>query len=291
MAGPTTSRASTRASTGQYVLCGALQLLVFLAYASVAGIVFSVGYDWISAGSGRLTCTCGRGRGRRADFAGMCVLPIVAKWTLIGRWKRKRSRSGAARYFRFWLVSTLIRANPMILFAGSPLYPLYLRALGAKIGRGRRDPLPARARVHRPAHHRRRHGDPQGLFFNCYRAEAGVIRTGTVTIGADAFVGQATVLDIDTSLGDGAQLGHASSLYEGQAVPAGERRQGSPAEQRTEADHRRSNRRRRRRPQERHLRRRGAQTLLLSTCRWRSAAVPAVPPSPAVRRALRVVAG
>ena len=36
-------------------------------------------------------------------------------------------------------------------------------------------------------------------FFPCYRAEAGVIRTGPVTIGKDAFVGQAAVLDIDTS--------------------------------------------------------------------------------------------
>ena len=44
------------------------------------------------------------------------------------------------------------------------------------------------------------------------------------------------MLDIDTSLGDGAQLAHSSSLYEGQAIPAGERRQGSPAEQRAEVD-------------------------------------------------------
>ena len=32
-----------------------------------------------------------------------------------------------------------------------------------------------------------------------------------------------TVLDIDTSMGDGAQLGHTSTLYSGQAVPDGER--------------------------------------------------------------------
>ena len=44
-------------------------------------------------------------------------------------------RSGAWRYLRFWLVKTLIRTNPLVLFAGSPLYLLYLRALGAKIGR------------------------------------------------------------------------------------------------------------------------------------------------------------
>ena len=46
-----------------------------------------------------------------------------------------------------------------------------------------------------------------------------------------------TVLDIGTSMGDGAQLGHASSLHTGQAVPAGERWHGSPA-QPTDVDYR-----------------------------------------------------
>ena len=50
------------------------------------------------------------------------------------------------------------------------------------------------------------------------------------------FVGEKTVLDIDTSMGDGAQLGHASALHSGQAVPAGERWHGSPA-QRTDVDY------------------------------------------------------
>ena len=47
-------------------------------------------------------------------------------------------------------------------------------------------------------------------FFSCYRAHDGVIQTGAVTLGRDVFVGEKTVLDIGTSMGDGAQLGHAS---------------------------------------------------------------------------------
>ena len=47
---------------------------------------------------------------------------------------------------------------------------------------------------------------------------------------APARVGEKTVLDIGTSIGDGAQLGNTSSLYPGQAVPAGARWHGSPAE-------------------------------------------------------------
>ena len=58
-----------------------------------------------------------------------------------------------------------------------------------------------------------------------------------MTLGKDVFVGEMTVIDIGTSLGDGAQLGHTSSLHTGQAVPAGERWHGSPA-QPTEVDYR-----------------------------------------------------
>ena len=48
-------------------------------------------------------------------------------------------------------------------------------------------------------------------YFGCYRAHAGWIQTGTVTLGQHVFVGEKSVLDIDTSMGDQAQLGHASA--------------------------------------------------------------------------------
>ena len=116
-----------------------------------------------------------------------------------------------------------------------------LRALPAGAGREdrprRRDPLQERARVHRPAHHRRRHGHPQGLVLHLLPGPRRHDPDRPVTLGKDVFVGETTVLDIETSLGDGAQLGHASSLHTGQAVPAGERWHGSPA-QPTEVDYR-----------------------------------------------------
>ena len=71
-------------------------------------------------------------------------------------------------------------------------------------------------------------------FFSCYRAYAGWIQTGRVTIGRNVFIGEKTVLDINTSMGDVSQLGHASSLHSGQRCRTGERWHGSPA-QRTDA--------------------------------------------------------
>jgi non-ribosomal peptide synthetase-like protein len=156
---------------------------------------------------------------------------------LIGRWKPEQIRIWSLAYVRFWIVKTLVRANPWaLMFIGSPLYVLYLRALGAKIGPGvaifsRSVPVCTDLLTIGAGTVIRRESS-----FLCYRAQAGRIETGTVTLGRDVFIGEKTVLDINTSMGDGAQLGHASALHSGQAVPAGERWHGSPA-QRTDVNY------------------------------------------------------
>src|SRR5256714_2639093 len=231
------SEVATPTSTLEYVVCGALQLLFFLGYSYVAALTAAIGYEWISAGSDRvdiyvrlvLCCVTG--------FLVVCALPILAKWILIGRWKPEQIRIWSLVYVRFWIVKTLIRSNPCaLLFVGSPLYALYLRALGAKIGPGvaifsRRVPVCTDLLTIDAGTVIRNES-----FFLCYRAQAGRIETGAVTLGRNVFVGERTVFDINTSMGDGAQLGHASALHSGQAVPDGERWHGSPA-QRTEVNY------------------------------------------------------
>ncbi|MFE0633409.1 Pls/PosA family non-ribosomal peptide synthetase [Streptomyces sp. NPDC058864] len=225
--------------TARYALCAGLQLLFFLAYSFGAALVLAGGVDWIAGGSGLLGTYLRAVVFGAAVFVGVCVLPILGKWVLVGRWRPREIRLWSLAYVRFWCAKTLIRANPLALFAGSPVYSLYLRALGARIGR--------RVTVFT------RHvpvctdlltvGDGtvirKDAFLNCYRAQSGVIRTGPVTLGRDVLIGEATVLDIGTSMGDGTQLGHSSSLHAGQAVPDGERWHGSPA-QPTEVDYRRA---------------------------------------------------
>ncbi|MDW4908845.1 Pls/PosA family non-ribosomal peptide synthetase [Streptomyces sp. ADMS] len=217
-------------STWRYVLCGAAQLLVFVTYCFLAGLVTVEGYEWINAGSGTVDVYLRSVVFGGAAFAGMCALPVVAKWVLVGRWKATEFPVWGLAYLRFWTVRALLNANPMRLFAGNPLYVLYLRALGARIGRGVTILSPAfplctdlltvgAGTVIR-----------KDSFFLCYRAVGGRIQTGPVTLGRDVYVGEKTVLDIGTSIGDGAQLGHSSALFEGQAVPAGRRWHGSPAQ-------------------------------------------------------------
>lgn len=160
-------------------------------------------------------------------FLALSLAPILAKWVLVGRWKHRRIRIWSLAYFRLWVVRTLVRSDPLVLFVGSPLYTLYLRALGARIGPGvavfsRHVPLCTDLLSI---------GDfsviRKDCFFTGYRARGGLIETGTVTLGKDVLVAEASVLDIGTALDDGARLAHASALHSGQTIPAGEYWHGS----------------------------------------------------------------
>ncbi|MFI0733926.1 Pls/PosA family non-ribosomal peptide synthetase [Streptomyces sp. NPDC021225] len=229
-----TRKASSR--TRDYVLCGTLQLLVFLAYSFVTGLVAARGYEWVATGTDLADIYLRSVLFGGIGFVVVCAFPIAAKWILIGRWKPREFPVWSLTYVRFWIVKALLHANPVRFFNGNPLYVLYLRALGARIGKGVTilshsipvctDLLTIGAgTVIR-----------KDSFLLCYRAHAGRIQTGRITLGRNVFIGEKTVLDIDTSMGDGAQLGHASALYRGQVVPDGERRHGSPA-QPTEIDY------------------------------------------------------
>src|SRR6185436_15479850 len=117
----------------------------------------------------------------------------------------------------------------VMAFTGTPLYNVYLRLMGAKIGRGavissRHGPVCADLLTIGDNTILRKDAIVLG-----YRAQSNFIHIAPVEIGANAFVGEASVIDIDTALGDGTQLGHASSLQSGQRVPDGKRYHGSPA--------------------------------------------------------------
>lgn len=218
-------------------MCGALQVLIFLAYTYLFAVIFERGLQWVWTGESIFQHYLRGAEFGAVIFVAMCTFPILVKWVVIGRWKPQEIRIWSLAYVRFWFVKTVVVANPLVLFAGSPLYLLYLRALGARVGKGAvvfTRHAPVCTDMLTIGEHTVIDKD---AFLNGYRAVNGVIQTGPVSIGKNVLIGEKTVLDIHTSLGDGAQLGHASSLHEGQAVPAGESWHGSPAEH-TSTDYR-----------------------------------------------------
>ena len=119
-----------------------------------------------------------------AGFVLLCACPILAKWLLIGRWTAQEIPSGAWRYVRFWLVKALVRSNPL-----RPVRRLAaLHALSAGAGRQDRP----RRRSSSPSHvpvctDLLTIGDGtvirKDCFFTGYRAQAGRIQIGPVTLG------------------------------------------------------------------------------------------------------------
>ena len=224
-----------RASSFQYFLCGAIQLLVFLGYTMYAAWLLVFGFEWVSGGATPLEMWLRSVGFGIATFLILSLTPVLVKWALVGRWKPGLIPIWSMAYIRFWAVKTLTRANPMALFAGSPIYVLYLRLLGAKIGKGvvifsRSVPVCTdlltigdNTVIHKNS------------FFLCYRARPGVLEKGPVTFGRNVLVSEKTTFDIGTAMGDDSQLGHASALQTGQAVPAGQSWHGSPAERTTTA--------------------------------------------------------
>src|SRR5204863_10142908 len=102
----------TPTSAREYVLCGALQALFYLAYAYLGVLAATEGYAWVAGESEGVESYL-----RLVLFSGAAVLvvtavPIAAKWLIIGRWKPRSIRIWSLAYVRFWIVKTLIRSNP-----------------------------------------------------------------------------------------------------------------------------------------------------------------------------------
>ncbi|MBZ9722026.1 non-ribosomal peptide synthetase [Mesorhizobium sp. AD1-1] len=219
-----------RASNLAYWTCGAAQLMFYGLYSYGALWAINGGLNWMyDALDDPLQLYIRCVALSAAVFFGMSGFAVLAKWVLVGRWKAEAFPIWGVRYFRFWVVKTLIRTAPVVLFRGSPLYSIYLQLLGTRLGKNaviESKSVPVCTDLISIGANTILRKESMILGF---RAQSGYIHTGPLTIGRDAFVGVGSTLDIDTRIGDGAQLGHSSSLHRGQSIPDGERWHGSPA--------------------------------------------------------------
>ncbi|HEX7032638.1 MAG TPA: Pls/PosA family non-ribosomal peptide synthetase [Nitrososphaera sp.] len=216
-------------STMSYVSCGALQIGFLGAYLLFNLWIFWGGALWALDSNSPVELYARSVAFGAGELAVLLAIPVAAKWLLIGRFKTQSFPIWSLSYFRFWAVKFMMRTSPAAVFIGTPLYNIYLRMMGAKIGRNvilnwRAAPVCTDLVTIGDNTIVRRNTILLG-----YRAQSNFIHTGPVAIGSNAFVGEASVLDISTTMGDNTQLGHASSLHSGQCVPDDKRYHGSPA--------------------------------------------------------------
>ena len=157
------------------------------------------------------------------------LVPLVVVRPLSLGIRPGRYRLWGLTYLRLWTLDMLLGIGPMPVVSGSGLMPIYLRALGARVGAratvaSSSISLPALVEIGPDA------AVGYGAVLRPWRVEDGWVTVGKITVGAGAFVGANAVLEPGSSVGVGAGLAEQSLLSRGETVPAGERRSGSPSQ-------------------------------------------------------------
>ena len=153
---------------------------------------------------------------------------IAGKWLAAGRLKAGRHPLWGVTYFRWWLANKFCELPEVFLLAGTPWMPIYLRALGARIGR---NVTIETLTLGAPELLTVEDGASLGTFVNIEnaRVEGGMLVIGPVLLQRESSVDSYSVLENDTRLGERARLGGQSALAAGREIPADEMWEGAPA--------------------------------------------------------------
>ncbi len=166
-----------------------------------------------------------------AAAAVACAVATAAKWLLVGRLRSGDHPLWSSFVWRNELADTFLEvvAVPWLgpAASGSPALTLWLRSLGARIGRGAWCEtywLPEADLV--------TIGDGatvnRGCVLQTHLFHDRVMSMDTVTLGRGASLGPHGVVLPAASLDDGARVGPASLVLRGDAIPAGSRWTGNP---------------------------------------------------------------
>jgi non-ribosomal peptide synthetase-like protein len=161
------------------------------------------------------------------------VVAIMAKWLLIGRHRGAEHPLWSGYVWRGELADTFVEvlAVPWLvgLVPGTSVLPLWLRGMGARIGRGvwcESYWLPEADLVTL--------GDAvsvnRGSVVQTHLFHDRIMRTDTVVFGAGATLGPGGIVLPGSTVGARATLGPASLVMRGESVPEGTRWLGNPIE-------------------------------------------------------------
>ncbi len=165
-------------------------------------------------------------------FALLPVLSIFAvgfKWAVIGRIKPGKYKLWGSYYFRFWIVDKVINICPVSYFSGTSLMNVFLRSLGAKIGRNTYintsaisiyDLLTVGNNV----------SICTDTHMRGYHIADGYLHIGSIELEDDTFVGTRCCLSHNTKMCKNSSIEDLTLVPENFIIPANENWGGSPAE-------------------------------------------------------------
>lgn len=216
----------------RYALCWIAQsitLLVIYALFAIQIFIPYLGYYYMEQDTGSLLYSI-------LTAIGMfCFIPpfftivsIASKWLIMGRMKEGDYPLWGLYYYRWWVVRTMQNLFPVQFLNGTPLYPAYLKLMGAKVADtaqlsslsiGAEDLISI--------------GEDASLssqvMLNNAVVEDGLLKLRSIKIGAHAYIGSSAVIAGETEMADWTELQDLSYLPRGSKVKEGEVWQGSPA--------------------------------------------------------------
>jgi non-ribosomal peptide synthetase-like protein len=158
------------------------------------------------------------------------MVALVMKWVLLGRVSEGDHCLWGWFYLRWWFVEHLCHFVPNATISGTPLLAIWLRLLGAKIGRDVNvGDLNIGACADLVSI-----GDNTVIGADCILSvsfvEGGMLKLRRISIGEDAHIGAQCVLDGHARVEDAAELGSLSMVPRGCVIQTGEKWVGCPAQ-------------------------------------------------------------
>ena len=165
-------------------------------------------------------------------FALLPVLTLFAigfKWAVIGKVKPGKYKLWGMYYFRFWITDKVINIAPISYFSGTPLINVFLRSLGAKIGKN--------VHINTSAisiYDLLKIGDNVSVCTDThmrgYHIADGYLHIGSIELENDVFVGTRCCLSHNSRMEANSSIDDLTLVPEGFTIPANENWGGSPAE-------------------------------------------------------------
>lgn len=123
-----------------------------------------------------------------------------------------------ATYLRWWLADRLIDLAPSYLLSGSSLYPIYLKALGAKIGK---QVTIGSITIRNPhlLHIGNQVDIGNGVNFDNAYVEKGWLYIGKISLEDQSYIGSYAVLEGNVNVGQGCYVEGLSALVDGAVLP------------------------------------------------------------------------
>jgi non-ribosomal peptide synthetase-like protein len=156
------------------------------------------------------------------------VAAIASKWLIIGRMKEGDYPLWGSYYFRWWFVRTLQSLLPVLFINGTPLYPVYLRLMGARVAPdaqlssfsiGAEDLVTIGSDVSISS---------EAVLDNAF-VEDGLLKLRSIKLGDHAYIGSSALIAGGARMEEWSELQDLSYLQAGKTIKPGEVWQGSPA--------------------------------------------------------------